>query len=178
MVGIDQKYLKEWQEGDLEHLRYDYDISENDLCLDLGSYKREWAIGMVKKHRCKVECFDALDNRAAWINDGVLSMGGAFYYTSLYDDYGVQEFRCVDIARFLQKEIGVMKINIEGGEYELLDYIIGKGLHKNVKNIQVQFHIIKDFPYEERYNNIKEKLNLTHKLTFRYPYVWENWQLI
>jgi hypothetical protein len=165
----------EWVEKGLERLRYEYDLKESDYCLDIGSYHQEWAIEIIKRYGCRVECFDALDNRAAWTHDGVLLMGGAYYYTSLYDETGVQEFKCVDIAPFLNKEIAVMKMNIEGGEYDLLDYIIRKGLHKNIKNIQVQFHKVDGMDYEFNYNQIKESLSLTHELTYCYPYVWENW---
>jgi hypothetical protein len=174
MVSIGDQ--TEWVEKGLEKLRYDYDLSPNDYCIDVGSYRREWADEMIKKFGCHVECFDALDNRAAWTKDGVLSMGGAFYYTSMYDQKGVQEFRCFDIAPFLNREVAVIKINIEGGEYELLEYITEQGLHKNIKNIQVQFHKVDGFDYKFLYKHISGRLSVTHDLTYRYEYVWENWK--
>lgn len=167
----------EWVEKGLERLRYEYDLNPEDYCLDIGSYQMEWANEIKRRYGCEVECFEALDNRAAWVEDGVLLMGGLFYYTSAYDVESPQrEFKCVDIAPFLQREVAVMKMNIEGAEYDLLDYIIRKGLHKNIKNIQVQFHKVDEMEYELFYNQIKDKLSLTHELTYCYPYVWENWQ--
>lgn len=37
-------------------------------------------------------------------------------------------------------DIGLMKINIEGGEYELLERMIELGIINKVKDIQIQFH--------------------------------------
>jgi len=70
-----------------------------------------------------------------------------------------------------------MKINIEGGEYDLLSYIIGKGLHKSIKNIQVQFHKVDGLLWEVRSTSIQRQLMKTHELTWQTPFVWENWSL-
>ena len=174
MVGIDDGYLKLWQDDGAEMMRYDYEIIPGELCLDLGSYRREWADEMIKRYGCQVECFDALDNRAAWIKEGELEMGGMYYYTSLYNGGLKMKYRCVDISRFMGQEIAVMKINIEGMEYELLEWILKGNLIRNVRNLQVQFHILPG--YEEKYKSVSDKLKLTHQLTWRYPFVWENWK--
>jgi hypothetical protein len=71
----------------------------------------------------------------------------------------------------------LLKINIEGAEYDLLHHIIGAGLHTRIKNIQVQFHQIAGVPYERWYKEIAAKLSETHSLTWHYPFCWENWQL-
>src|SRR5678809_191024 len=162
MVNIGDQ--TEWVEKGLEHLRYEYDLKPTDYCIDIGSYRREWADEIVKRYGCKVECFDALDNRAAWVKDGVINIGGYFYYSSMYDEREQKEVRCYDIASFLNKEVAVMKINIEGGEYELLEYIIEQGLHKMIKNIQVQFHKVDEFDYEFLYRIIAMKLSKTHSI--------------
>lgn len=130
---------------------------------------------MIKRYSVEVECFEALDNRAAWIKDGKIKMGGQYYYTSICEP-GATWYNAVDIAPFLQREIAVLKMNIEGGEYTLLQYIIGKGLHVFIRNLQVQFHLIDGQPCEELYNIIADSLKETHELTWRYPFVWENWK--
>jgi len=168
----------EWVEKKLEHIRYEYDLKPGDYCLDIGSYRMEWATEIIKRYGCRVECFDALDNRAAWVYDGTIKMGGAFYYTSMFDNKGEQEFNCVDIAPYLEREIAIMKMNIEGGEYYLLKYIISKRLHTNIKNIQVQFHEVGAINYKKLYEEIKKELEKTHTLTWKYDYVWENWERI
>ena len=72
-------------------------------------------------------------------------------------------------------EIALLKINIEGGEYDLLDELIASGIIGRIRNIQVQFH---DFIEEsdDRMAEITNRLSATHKTTFSYRYVWDNWE--
>lgn len=174
MVSLNKDSLKQWQEQNLEHLRYEYDLLPEDFVLDIGSYQREWGKEIVNRYGCKVFYFEALDDRAAWIYDGEIELGGAFYYSSQFLP-PVVKVKCVDIARYLDKEIRLVKINIEGGEYQLLDYIIEKDLIGNIAELQVQFHLIEGADSEKEYYLLAKRLSMTHKLTWRYPFVWENW---
>jgi hypothetical protein len=177
MVSIDSNNLKTWQDNDLEKMRYDYALNSTDHVLDIGSYRREFADEIIKRYGCTVECFDALDNKAAWLFDGIITAGGQYYYTSAFDKTGPQnEYRCVDIAPFIYKEVALCKINIEGGEYQLLDYIIKRGLVHSLKNIQVQFHLIEGMDCESLYQQLAVRLSKTHSITWRTPFVWENWK--
>ena len=72
-------------------------------------------------------------------------------------------------------EIALMKINIEGGEYDLLEHLLDEGLADRVRNFQVQFHdFIEDAAV--RMKGIQEKLARTHQLTYFFPFIWENWE--
>ncbi|ASU34138.1 FkbM family methyltransferase [Mucilaginibacter xinganensis] len=72
--------------------------------------------------------------------------------------------------------ISLMKINIEGGEYDLLEELIDEGTIQKIENIQVQFHDF--FPAAvKRMKAIRKKLAVTHQLTYQYDFVWENWKL-
>lgn len=80
-------------------------------------------------------------------------------------------------AELQTREIDLIKINIEGGEYELLEEILANGWVYKISNLQIQFHDF--FPdARERMEAIQEKLSFTHELTYQYPFVWENWKLI
>ena len=68
-----------------------------------------------------------------------------------------------------------MKINIEGGEYDLLDRLITTGLVGKIDNIQVQFHEFVPNA-KERMQNIQKKLSKTHTPTYQYEFIWENWK--
>ena len=92
-----------------------------------------------------------------------------------------QTIQLKSIINFIKEnniaQIDLIKINIEGGEYELLESLIENNLIKIFTNIQVQFH---DFLLEdgkERMNKIQEHLSKTHQLTYQYEFVWENWKL-
>ena len=72
-------------------------------------------------------------------------------------------------------KVDLIKINVEGGEYSLLERMIDKQIIENFKNIQVQFH--KFFPNSaQRRNAIRNALSKTHFITYDYPFIWENWQ--
>jgi len=72
--------------------------------------------------------------------------------------------------------IDLLNINIEGGEYDLLNYLTTTPIIYNIKNIQVQFHDFIDNAHVKR-NIIHAKLYNTHQLTYNYEFVWENWEL-
>jgi FkbM family methyltransferase len=90
-----------------------------------------------------------------------------------------EKIQLVDAVRFFEEHdiqhINLMKINIEGGEYELLEHLLQTGFIKNIENIQVQFHQLTE-GYAERMSAIQKSLSQTHSLTYQYPMVWENWQ--
>jgi hypothetical protein len=69
-----------------------------------------------------------------------------------------------------------MKINIEGGEYDLLDHLIETGWIRRIRDVQIQFH---DFVSgaTQRMHHIQAALKNTHHTTYQYPFVWENWHI-
>ncbi len=85
----------------------------------------------------------------------------------------------VGAAEFLRTNqvdgIDLMKINIEGGEYELLDHLIAEGIVERISDIQVQFH---EFVPNAaaRMGRMQKELERTHTLTYSVPFVWENWR--
>ena len=167
-----------WQNLGLEPLRYCYKLKPNDIVFDVGSYRREFADKIAHKFKCKVLCFDALDNTAAGTQDGYLEVGGNYLYTSHYDFKNRHLVKCCDLARVVkeQKEVALMKMNIEGYEYELIPHLIISGVMERVKNLQVQFHLIEGKECEKLYETIFLGLSITHKITWRYPFVWESWE--
>lgn len=179
----------EWQARDLEHLRYEYDLSPDDLAIDIGAYRGEWAQEIHARYGCKLILiepgpwivgveFGEVVNKAASDHDGILKFGGAYYYTSAHEE-PTHEYECFDINTLLEKhnEIALVKMNVEGGEYTLLPHIIGARLHKRIRNLQVQFHEIEGEPYREMHEAIQSELIRTHHLTYFYPFCWENWCL-
>ena len=160
-----------WFKHNLEHIRYEYDIKPDDYVIDLGSYQRKWADEIERRYKCKVDCFDLLINRAAWIFDGVLKFADEADQAH-GTETGELQSDCFDIVQFLNREVRLMKINIEGAEYPILNHIIKSGKIGMIKEIQVQFHTVEG--YEQMYDAIGNELNKTHCLTYRYPFVWEN----
>jgi hypothetical protein len=71
----------------------------------------------------------------------------------------------------------LLKMNIEGGEYDLLEYIINNNMITKFKNIQVQFHENAFDGWEEKYNFIINNLQKTHHLTYHFEFKFENWEI-
>ena len=88
-----------------------------------------------------------------------------------------EEILLLDIADFLgdTRNVDLISINCEGGEYDILNRLIETGDIKKFDNVQVQFHDFHPKAIELR-NEIRRKLSLTHTERFCYPFVWESWK--
>ena len=70
-----------------------------------------------------------------------------------------------------------MKINIEGGEFPLMEHIISCDKQAIVRQYQIQFHNFVENPVDRRIQ-ISHALSETHMRTWCYTFVWENWRKI
>ena len=195
----DQQILH-WKQTEKEHLRIDYDLNSHSLVFDLGGYRGQWASDIFSKYQCSVYIFEPVTLYAKKIKERFklngkilvyyfgLSNANRFINLHLSED-GTSEFRnsgkvikgkLIDYVEFIKKErikqIDLMKLNIEGGEYDLLDYMINSGCIPNVKNLQIQFHRFVPNAIN-RMQNIQSQLKKTHELTYQYEFIWENWKL-
>jgi FkbM family methyltransferase len=199
---VQQKRVRPWiiADGD-STFRLDYnELNENSVVIDLGGYKGQWAGEIFSKYMCTVYVFEPALSFYKFImnrykrNSKIRVFGfglGAkneelklFLQadsTSLHKQSGESETILIrNFSEFMNENkiefIDLIKINIEGAEYDLLDYIIDKGEVKKIKNIQVQFH---DFVpnAESRMKRIQKALSYTHECTYSFEFVWENWKL-
>lgn len=190
-VTLNEQSQSLWQSQHLEHLRYEYDLSPDDIVIDIGAYRGEWAEQILERYGCKLVVVEPTDNitqhmafagtevinKAAWLFDGRLRFGGAYYYTSAFED-PVTEYECFDVNSLLRRfdEIALVKMNIEGAEYDLLEHIYRGGLMPRIRDLQVQFHLIEGEDSLLRYEVVSELLLETHSPTWRYMHCWENWR--
>ncbi len=84
-----------------------------------------------------------------------------------------------DVVEFIKahsiEKIDLLKMNIEGGEYELLDRLITSGEIKKCKNIQIQFHNYGEWSIEKR-DFLKNELKKTHVCIYDFEWTFEGWQ--
>lgn len=179
---------------------YEVFVDDKDIVLDIGGYMGEWTEKMVIKYGCKSVIYEPIPKFANICTDKFkfnsnisvvyAAVGGSTRKTffSLADN-GTSEFvnskedkieaDVVDIFEIIEKincGIGCLKMNIEGGEYELLERLISTGSIKKIKSILIQFHRQPE-NYENRYRSITDKLNITHKCIWSHYMVWECWML-
>lgn len=198
---FDRESLERWFEdkGDENH-RLNYELNENSLVIDLGGYLGEWTEKIYKKYSCNVYTFEPVknyynnilekfknDDKVKVFNLGLSSVNQVVKIrhdnasSSIFIENGVEEeIQLIKYCDFIKQNdietIDLIKINIEGSEYELLNHIIENNLHKKIKNLQIQFHKMFD-DSEEKREKIRKLLSLTHNLTYDYTFVWENWKL-
>jgi len=194
---IKNKWLRE--NGD-KTLRLDYDLNHDSIVFDVGGFEGQWASDMYSKYCCNIHIFEPVPiyynniakrfkkNSKIYVYNIGLAGKTSTEKLALCEDgssiYKVGnetvEIKLVKFDEFMNNnkidKIDLLKVNIEGGEYELLDNIIQSGIVHKINNIQVQFH---DFVQnsEQRMQDIQNKLILTHELTYQYLFVWENWKL-
>ena len=70
--------------------------------------------------------------------------------------------------------IDLLQMNIEGGEYSILEGLLDAGLADKVHTFLIQFHYYGEFPVLRR-DKILERFSETHTAKFSYPFVWECW---
>ena len=180
-------------------LRLDYDLTAASVVLDLGGYEGQWASDIYSRYCCSLHVFEPVrayaenikrrfaKNAHIQVNSfglgpadmeiriGLSNDGSSVFQRATQTEQG----RLVEAKAFFDEngitQVDLMKINIEGGEYELLEHLLDTGLAAKISNIQVQFH---DFVpnAEARMKAIQERLSKTHFLTYQYEFVWENWK--
>ena len=195
-----QKLYNQWfaAKGD-RTLRLEYQLSHDSLVFDLGGYKGLWAADIHQRFGCSLFIFEPVRQYAEVIKERFKSdpRVRVFAYglgaTSRKDTIGLsddassvfrtgkkaQEIEMRDVVDFLKAEgvrkIDLVKINIEGGEYELLEALLQSGFCERIDNFQIQFHDF--FPdAAARMTAIQSGLAKTHELTWQYRFIWENWK--
>ena len=194
----------EWQ-TEFEDHRYDYPLTAESVVMDIGAYHGEFSEGIYNKYQCKVYAFEPVESlheplqnffkdnpNVKTYKKGLsdktrketiyLAGNATSAYEKVSEDTEVVDMQC--IKDFLDEEkldyIDLVKINIEGGEYPLLDYILSKKLISKFANLQIQFHLFQPGD-KEKMDDIKTRLSKTHSLTYEYfqgdQPTWENWRV-
>ena len=198
---FNQSIFDSWirDNGDGTH-RLNYNLNPQSIVIDAGGYKGEWAEEINQRYGCKVYIFEPVEKYYSIIEErfrnnsyvkifkkGVSNSNSKIKIFDSEDSSSVywgegnsEEIELINFSNFLSEEginsVDLLKVNIEGGEYDLLEGIINRGDQTKIKNIQVQFHRFVKGCVERR-SKIREELSKTHSLTYDYEFIWENWQL-
>jgi FkbM family methyltransferase len=180
-------------------------VNRNNVILDVGGFIGDWASQMRSRYGAVIHVFEPNPHlievlRKTFATDpgvtvhpfglaganGTLRMSLAGMGSSVYSDSPTNrtapEHRDVslrDVTEIFDElsltEVALLKVNIEGGEYDFLERLIASGLHKRCHYIRVQFHDW--FPNARRLRKqIVTELARTHDVEWSYPFVWESWR--
>jgi len=184
-----------------ETLRLDYPLQEDSVVFDLGGYKGDFAAAIHERYKCKVFLFEPVlafyqvcanrfkgNPKIACFHFGLSSAEGEFYISdednasSLVNGKAVESGEKVKVRKmtdFMKAEgigkIDLLKINIEGGEYDVLPCLIDAGKMGDIRFLQVQFHDFIPGAVENR-EKIRDALKRTHEESWNYEFVWESWK--
>ena len=194
-----QKLVKKYfQDGGDDKFRFNYQLDNNSIIIDCGGYMGQWASDIYSRYRSNIYIFEPVHDFFTIIQNRFLknpdihcfefglgnsnrnetiflSANGSSTFGS--NDQG-EQMKMIDVKEWIEKngikKINLLKLNIEGGEYELLNRLIECDLIKIIDNIQIQFHNVSNDSYIV-VNDIRSFLYKTHKPTYTYDFVWENW---
>lgn len=199
---IQQLRTRPWfnDDGDNTH-RLNYNLDADSIVFDVGGYKGEYASAILNKYNCSIFVFEPVpefyeiirkkfshNNKVQVFNFG-LAASTSHQNISLLNNASsiyakgdnMLNIELKSITDFLKEnkidKVDLVKINIEGAEYELLESLVRNKLITTFKNIQVQFHDFVIPDAKKRMERIQEDLAKTHRLTYSYEFVWENWIL-
>lgn len=178
-----------------------HDLDERSLVLDVGGFVGEWTQAIVERYGCRVMIFEPMprycreiarrfgDNPNVVVRECGLSdrsaevrMQDSFMGSSVFGRNPQVAARMEDVADLFaelgDQQVDLIKINIEGGEYALLERMLEKDLLVRCRKIIVQFHD----QYHRRRDaaawraSIIARMEKTHVPVFQYPFVWEGWE--
>lgn len=203
--------MKAWEESD----RYNYPLTADSVVMDVGAHKGAFFTEISKKYHCRVFAYEPVFYQEALhqargtfgVTVEPFGLGKATGYyvfrrkgdmTGAWSDDGPEVgVRLVDIqeempkvalGRGVERAVDLIKMNIEGGEYDLLERILESrsGLVPMIRqfaNLQIQYHAIPQLNPVERWKKIRERLAETHTLEYADPSMeftsnsWEGWRL-
>ena len=182
-------------------LLFDADLDDRSVVFDVGAYHGEWSEAISRRYGSTIYAFEpdptsfphlvaCLGGRAnvkpldyglgdadATASMSLAGLGSTIFATDA--PFGTSTVRIRDVVTVLGElglpAIDLMKINIEGGEYDLLDRLITSGWLPRIRQVMVQFHEWHPKAYRRR-RRIRRALRQSHREVWCYPWIWELWR--
>lgn len=196
-----ERAIEAWKAAGREELRFDYDLDESSLVVDAGGHVGQWTSDVVARFLCRVHVYEPVPGFAEQIRarfarnplvtvhavglagetrDVPIELRGTG--SSIVGGNGVVPTVVVPLVRAADAfgeagidRVDLIKVNIEGAEYELLEHLSGAGWIPRIRYLQVQFHDIGQGS-AERMRALQARLADTHDLMWRHELVWESWR--
>ena len=189
-----------WFEADGDNtLALDWKIDEHSIVWEIGGFEGRWAAQIQEKYNPNIFIFEPqkwayekmhqrFHNTKAhvfpfgvWTNDTILKL-----YEHDTDGASVvkiggrtmQECNFADIYKILKTDVDVCLMNIEGGEFVLIPYMIGLNLTKRFRYFWCQFHPGVIESGKEKTELIYEGLSKSHRVMWDYYPTAVAWERI
>ena len=177
-----------------------FDLDADATVLDFGGYVGNWSAKILALYGCNIHIFEPVPE---YIHELRLRFGqdprvqihpfavGLSARTEVFNvaKDGTGQFAqgsrqpvsfvAADLLDdFLPPSVNLAAINIEGGEYELIEALDGAGRLGSIQDVVIQFHAVPNRREAERKrNDSRLRLQQTHNLCWSYDFVWEYWKI-
>jgi FkbM family methyltransferase len=181
-------------------LMYKFDLNSDSFVVDLGGYHGDWSAEIAKRYNPNIVIVEAVpdfyngiverfkDNtKIATLNFAVGNEVGRDVISVENDGsslFGVSFAHVVSVSverlsNLIPNDsvIDLLKMNIEGSEYDVFQDLFESKMINNIRNLVVQFHKITKIPSVERRNEIRAMLSQTHTCEWNYEFVFECWKM-
>jgi FkbM family methyltransferase len=192
-----EEYKRYKLEDPHEMKRVTYPLNKDSLVVDVGGLTGDWASRIYCLYSCNVDVYEPHPDLSLKANlnfatnqkvhiygfglsnkDDMMQLYGDYWNASLYkNDCGnVTEVPIRQASNVFNKykHIDLLKLNVEGAEYDILPDLIANFDMTKINDIQIQFH--RNVPgYDEKRDVIRKGLSETHTMNWCYDYIFENW---
>jgi FkbM family methyltransferase len=184
----------------VDKLLVSFPLNKDSVVLDVGGYYGDFAAQIYCRYGCKVFVFEPVkefyekirdrfrnNQDIEAINAGVGASNKLLRINKSSDGSSVfgqnremEEIRMISLLEYMDDHIptkvDLIAINIEGGEYELLDAMFSDHGNANQFNyVLIQFHdFVANAP--KMRDELREHMLRTHDLIWDFPFVWECWK--
>ena len=184
-------------------LLHDHPLDEDSVVLDVGAYTGEWSQEVYRRHAPKIYAFEPNPHSYRLLEDKSAQCHGLMPQpyglgatteevgislrglgSSMFDSRAIERGAKRERAKIIAVDevwdslglgtVDLMKINIEGAEFPLLEKMIETDLLDRVDCFLIQFHEWHPGAYGRR-RKIRRRLSKTHRLEWDYHFVWEKW---
>ena len=176
-------------------------LTPDSIVFDLGGYLGEWTSNLYSRYNCNVHIFEPVKEYADVIahrfakNPKIkvvqAGLASADLKTRITLDefeskvveesstHRTEEIELISFTRYLAENnirtVDLVKSNIEGAEYDLLEHLLSTGQIGSINHLLIQFHNFEKDAAQRR-DRIRAGLSSQFNEVFNYPFVWESWQ--
>lgn len=166
-------------------------LSSDDVVFDIGAYQGEWTDQILCQYGSRVICYEPVpkhvnelalkyrsNNRVSVIgsamsdHEGFLPIGINANSSGLNRPGETIQVPTTSITEEIKKYgPKILKINIEGGEYIVLDAVLKNNIASSINCLIIQFHNFESND-EAKASLIISRLSNTHDVIFNFPFMW------
>ncbi len=179
-------------------------LTPDSVVLDVGGYQGDYTASLLQRYGCRVHVFEPIpvfadviddrfrgDSRVMLHRAAIGAAAGTMEFDLRNDATSAVDVRdgappatsavvtadvvaVTDLGALGVDRVDLLAMNIEGGEYELIQLLAESGHLERVNRLFVQFHEVSSTSRVDR-ERCRALLARSHLNDWDYPFVWESW---